>query len=149
MGWSFRKTKKVGPVNVTVSKTGVGVSVGAKGERVDLGADGRVHETIGIPGTGISYRTSQGVGAPRRGRRWFMGGALGVIIAALTAGRAQCQSMFGSKSAPEVAPAAAPATVPVPATSPATEPTRTCHCRDGSPGCCGRGCCSGHGGIAD
>jgi hypothetical protein len=42
------------------------VSVGVKGARIGVGADGRVRSSVGIPGTGISYQHthSMGHGAP-------------------------------------------------------------------------------------
>lgn len=58
MGLVFRKTKKVGPFRVSVSKKGVGVSAGVPGYRVTKRADGRVQETVSLPGSGIRYTTS-------------------------------------------------------------------------------------------
>jgi len=50
---SFRKSKKIGPLRVTVSKSGISTSAGVKGARVSLGADGKVRRTVAIPGSGI------------------------------------------------------------------------------------------------
>jgi hypothetical protein len=58
VGWSFRRSKKVGPFRITVGKTGVGVSVGAGGARVGIGADGRKRASVSIPGTGVAYRAT-------------------------------------------------------------------------------------------
>lgn len=55
MGLRFRKSKKFGPVRITLSKTGISSSVGVKGFRVTKTASGRVRTTASIPGTGISY----------------------------------------------------------------------------------------------
>jgi outer membrane biosynthesis protein TonB len=55
MGFRFRKSVKMGPVRVNLSKSGVGYSVGGKGFRVTKRADGKVQTTTSIPGTGISY----------------------------------------------------------------------------------------------
>ncbi|WP_372440771.1 DUF4236 domain-containing protein [Nocardia acididurans] len=45
--------RRFGPVRITVSKTGVGYSVGGGPLRVTKRADGRVQRTVRIPGTGI------------------------------------------------------------------------------------------------
>lgn len=55
MGFNFRKSVKMGPVRVNLSKSGVGCSVGGKGMRVTKKAGGGTRTTVGIPGTGISY----------------------------------------------------------------------------------------------
>lgn len=49
----FRKSKKMGPLRVTASKSGVSYSTGVKGARITKGADGKVRGTVGIPGTGV------------------------------------------------------------------------------------------------
>jgi hypothetical protein len=60
MGWSYRKSVNLGPFRVNLSKSGIGYSLGAKDFRVGVNAKGRRYESVTIPGTGISYRTSQG-----------------------------------------------------------------------------------------
>jgi hypothetical protein len=60
MGFGFRKSKKIGPVRVTLSKSGIGASIGVKGARVGIGADGRKNVTLSVPGTGLSYRETSG-----------------------------------------------------------------------------------------
>ena len=55
MGFNFRKSVKVGPVRFNVGKSGVGISIGGKGFRVNRSAKGKTKATISIPGTGISY----------------------------------------------------------------------------------------------
>src|SRR5215467_15360551 len=53
----FRKTISVLPgVKVNLSKTGVSTSVGGKGATLNIG-HGKKNVTLGIPGTGLSYRT--------------------------------------------------------------------------------------------
>ena len=53
----FRKTFSVLPgVKVNLSKTGVSTSVGGKGATLNIG-HGKQNVTLGIPGTGLSYRT--------------------------------------------------------------------------------------------
>ncbi|MHC6215196.1 DUF4236 domain-containing protein [Rhodococcus ruber] len=49
----FRRSKKVGPFRLTVSKRGVGVSAGAGPVRISRSATGRVSRTYRVPGTGI------------------------------------------------------------------------------------------------
>lgn len=61
MPFQFRRTKKLAPgVRGTISKTGVGVSVGRRGARVSAHSSGVKNLSVGIPGTGISYRKTKG-----------------------------------------------------------------------------------------
>lgn len=60
MGLRFRKSKKIGPVRFTASKSGISTSVGGKAFRVTKRADGRTQKTATLPGTGISYSTTSG-----------------------------------------------------------------------------------------
>lgn len=55
MGLRFRKSIKMGPGRINLSKTGVGFSVGNKYGRVTKTANGRTRTTISAPGTGLSY----------------------------------------------------------------------------------------------
>lgn len=55
MGFSYRKSKKIGPFRVTASKGGISTSVGGKGYRVTRKANGKIQTTASIPGTGIRY----------------------------------------------------------------------------------------------
>ena len=67
MGMRFRKSFKIAPgVKLNLSKRGIGVSAGVKGERVSLNSKGRVTKSVGIPGTGISYVSSSKLGAPKK-----------------------------------------------------------------------------------
>ena len=53
----FRKTISVLPgVKVNLSKTGVSTSLGGHGATLNVG-HGKRNVTLGIPGTGLSYRT--------------------------------------------------------------------------------------------
>jgi hypothetical protein len=55
MGLRFRRTIKLLPgVRLNLSKSGVSTSLGVRGAHVTLG-HGRARETVGLPGTGISY----------------------------------------------------------------------------------------------
>ena len=57
MGMRFQKRIKILPgVYINLSKSGVSASVGGHGATVNVGADGRRMVTVGIPGTGLSYR---------------------------------------------------------------------------------------------
>lgn len=49
----YRKSKKIGPVRLTASKSGISASVGYGPVRVTRRADGRYQRTARIPGTGI------------------------------------------------------------------------------------------------
>lgn len=60
MGFRFRKSKKIGPFRITMSKSGISYSAGVKGFRVTKTASGRVRTTASIPGTGISYVKESG-----------------------------------------------------------------------------------------
>ena len=56
----FRKTFSILPgVRVNLSKTGVSSSIGGHGATVNVGKNGPM-VTLGIPGTGLSYRTPIG-----------------------------------------------------------------------------------------
>lgn len=55
MSWRWRKTKNFGPVRTTVSKKGLGTSVGLLGFRVGVSPDGRKYFSFGIPGTGLYF----------------------------------------------------------------------------------------------
>ncbi|WP_395107784.1 DUF4236 domain-containing protein [Actinomadura sp. SCN-SB] len=60
MGWSYRKSIKVGPFRFNLSRRGVGHSVGRRGVRYTRAADGRREMTFRIPGTGLSWRRPLG-----------------------------------------------------------------------------------------
>jgi len=55
MGWRFRKSFGVGPFRTTVSKKGVGNSIGFLGFRFGSTADGRKYFSFDIRGTGLYY----------------------------------------------------------------------------------------------
>jgi len=57
MGFSYRKSVRLGPFRINASKSGVGWSVGTRGVRTTVSATGRRYTTFSIPGTGVSYRT--------------------------------------------------------------------------------------------
>lgn len=69
MGWHYRKSIRLGPFRLNLSRAGVGHSVGARGARYTRSAHGRRHLTLRIPGTGLSWRRSLRRGSLRRGSR--------------------------------------------------------------------------------
>ena len=71
MGLRFRRSIKLFPgVRVNVSKSGVSTSIGTRGATVNVRGD-RVRETVGLPGSGVSYSEQQ---------RARGGNGLGVIL---------------------------------------------------------------------
>lgn len=54
MGRRYRKSIKLGPLRINLSKSGVGYSVGNKFYRVTKKANGGMRTTTTLPGTGIS-----------------------------------------------------------------------------------------------
>jgi hypothetical protein len=58
MGFRFTKRVKLLPsVSLNFSKSGVTTSLGPRGAKVTIG-HGKIRQTVGIPGTGISYTSS-------------------------------------------------------------------------------------------
>jgi hypothetical protein len=58
MAFLFRKRLKILPgIWLNLSKGGVSASFGGKGLTVNI-KDGKTKTTVGIPGTGLSYRTT-------------------------------------------------------------------------------------------
>jgi hypothetical protein len=55
----IRRSKKIGPMTLNVTKTGVGLSTGVPGARIGAHSSGRVTKTVGIPGTGIYWRDDE------------------------------------------------------------------------------------------
>jgi hypothetical protein len=57
----FRKTFTIFPgVRINLSKTGVSSSLGGRGATLNVGKQGPM-VTLGVPGTGLSYRTPVGL----------------------------------------------------------------------------------------
>ena len=50
MGFSFRKTVRLGPMRINLSKSGIGASVGVKGARLTASATGKTYVTVGTHG---------------------------------------------------------------------------------------------------
>src|ERR1051325_4437908 len=74
-GVRFRKTISILPgVRINLSKSGVSTSVGGKGATLNVGR-GQPKVTLGVPGTGLSYR------APATGTYVVILIALAAIVA--------------------------------------------------------------------
>ena len=58
MGLTYRKSGRLGPFRVNLSKSGVGLSLGTRGFRTGISSRGRRYTTFSLPGTGLGYRTS-------------------------------------------------------------------------------------------
>jgi len=55
MGFRFRRSIRILPgIRVNIGKRGVSTSIGVRGAHVTVG-HGKVRETVGIPGSGLSY----------------------------------------------------------------------------------------------
>jgi hypothetical protein len=55
MGFRFRRAIRILPgLRLNLSKGGSSVSIGGRGAHVTIG-HGQVRETVGLPGTGLSY----------------------------------------------------------------------------------------------
>ena len=64
MPFRFYRRFRAGPFRVNLSKGGASYSVGGRGAWLTFGR-GRVRETVGLPGTGLSWSQQQRV--PGRG----------------------------------------------------------------------------------
>ncbi|MBG0828781.1 DUF4236 domain-containing protein [Planomonospora sp. ID67723] len=65
MGWSYRKSIKLGPFRLNLSRHGVGQSFGNRRFHVSRGPDGRMYVTLYLPG---GLHVSKAVG--KRSRRY-------------------------------------------------------------------------------
>lgn len=60
MGLRFQRRIKVLPgVRINLSKSGVGLSVGGRGAHIGITARGQRYTSVGVPGTGVSWREYQ------------------------------------------------------------------------------------------
>ena len=60
MGLRFQRRIKLLPgVHLNLSLSGVGVSVGGRGAHIGLTARGQRYTSVGLPGTGLSWREYQ------------------------------------------------------------------------------------------
>lgn len=61
MGFRFRRSIKILPgVRLNIGKRGVSTSIGVRGAHITVG-HGKVRETVGLPGTGLSYTHVEGM----------------------------------------------------------------------------------------
>ena len=60
MSFSFRKLFNLGPLRISLGKSGAGFSLGIPGVRVSQQADGTRQLTLSVPGTGIRYTKQLG-----------------------------------------------------------------------------------------
>lgn len=58
MGWNFRKSINLGPFRVNFSPSGISYSVGLGGFRWGVDTKGKSYNSINVPGTGFTYRSS-------------------------------------------------------------------------------------------
>jgi Protein of unknown function (DUF4236) len=95
MGWFLRKSFRIGPVRLNLSKRGIGASVGVKGARLGVDATGKPYAAGGRYGLYFrerlgASRTSQAPGeigpsgegqtSHPRGRRWWVLVVLALMI---------------------------------------------------------------------
>lgn len=58
MGFRFQRRIRIAPgARLNLSKSGIGASVGRTGLRFGMDAKRRKYLSLGLPGTGLSYRT--------------------------------------------------------------------------------------------
>jgi hypothetical protein len=58
VGFRFQRRIRIAPgVRLNLSKSGIGASVGRTGLRVGMDAKRKKYFSVGLPGTGLSYRT--------------------------------------------------------------------------------------------
>jgi Protein of unknown function (DUF4236) len=65
MGFRFqRRVRVLSGLRLNLSKSGVGVSVGRTGLRLGIDANREKYLSVGLPGSGLSYRTFFGRPVP-------------------------------------------------------------------------------------
>ncbi|MBI2857195.1 MAG: DUF4236 domain-containing protein [Chloroflexi bacterium] len=55
MGWRFRRILRTGPFRASLSRSGIGWSVGIPGLRVGISATGQKYVSVGFPGLGVYW----------------------------------------------------------------------------------------------
>ncbi len=64
MAFRFQRRIQLFPgLRLNISKRGIGASAGVTGARVGIDSRGRRYSSVGIPGTGLSWRKVTGVGS--------------------------------------------------------------------------------------
>lgn len=72
MGVRFNRRVKIAPgISVNFGKRGASVSFGPRGSRVTVGPN-RVTTSVGIPGTGLSYRKTYSTNTKKRSRKSYV-----------------------------------------------------------------------------
>jgi hypothetical protein len=97
MAWFLRKSFRLGPLRLNLSKRGLGASVGVKGLRAGVDASGKPYVAGGRGGIYFRERIPTGDTAPtphelpRRGGSsmvaWIVAAVLAVIVVLLLVGR--------------------------------------------------------------
>lgn len=88
MGWRYYRRIRIAPgFTLNLSKRGMSVSAGICGAHITAGTRGS-RETVGLPGTGISYTEHQGRRRRRPKAHHTIGGLLIVLIVLYLVGRA-------------------------------------------------------------
>ena len=65
MGFRFRKQIKIAPgVKLNINKKSTSISVGGKGITKTFSTTGKTTTTVGIPGSGLSYSTTDSIKKP-------------------------------------------------------------------------------------
>ena len=65
MGFRFQgRARVLSGLRLNLSKSGVGVSVGRTGSRLGMDASRKKYLSVGLPGSGLSYRTFLGRPVP-------------------------------------------------------------------------------------
>jgi len=137
MAWRFRKSLKIGPIRLNLSKSGLGASLGVRGLRVGTDAKGRSYTATSIPGTGIYQRqysshspTPGNNAAPITGARQSsgVGLAVGIFILVFMAGGLVVYLLTPKPTPPPVTPPAA-LSIPVAPLEPPPAKRRRAHRR--------------------
>lgn len=105
MGFRFRKSFKIAPgIRMNASTRGFGMSVGRRGASVSVGRRG-VYGNVGIPGTGLSYRTRlDSSGRTTSARRYSSASPLPsqVRLSLQDDGRVELEDLEGNSLPPRV-----------------------------------------------
>jgi hypothetical protein len=133
MAWRFRKSIKLGPLRLNLSKSGIGTSIGVRGFRVGTDAKGRSYTAASIPGTGLYNRTYSGKGtaagtvaAPGSGAppQQRSGNGAALLVAFIAGGLLVLFLSAFFSSRPVTPPAMPPAAVSVPVAPPQPVPVK-------------------------
>lgn len=82
MGWNWRRSLRLGPLRINLTKRGVGYSVGLPGIRLGTDAKGRKYQSLNIPGTGIyrrDYASAEDDPTKQPSSLWFTAPRLYII----------------------------------------------------------------------